>query len=252
MTLSLSSMQIVLVEPSHPGNVGASARAMKTMGLRRLVLVNPRLADVCQHPEAQALACGAADVLQDALVVDTLSAALAPVSLAVGLTARARDLGPAVTALESFCQSLPARAEVAPNIAFVFGCERAGLSNADLLLCHYACTIACDAQHASLNVAQAVQIVCYEVRRSFQVSDTNNVTEPSKPGDQWASAGAVEHFLDHFEQALLHMDYLDPAHPKKLLPRLRRLFTRSHLTVSEVDLLRGVCRQMLALSKPTR
>lgn len=251
MPFSLFCVQIVLVEPSHPGNVGATARAMKTMGLRRLVLVNPRLANVCEHPEAQALACGAIDVLREATIVDTLGAALAPVSLAVGLTARSRDLGPAVTALESFCQALPERTATASEIAFVFGCERTGLSNADLLLCHYACTINCDAEHASLNVAQAVQIVCYELRRSLQTQQPQ-ATKALKPADQWASAEAVEQFLDHFEQALLHIDYLDPAHPKKLLPRLRRLFTRAHLTISEVDLLRGVCRQMLALNKPMR
>lgn len=242
-----------MVNPSHPGNVGSAARAIKTMGFSELVLVGPKFADVIHQPEAVALASGALDVLENARIYDTLEQALAPVTLAFALTARARDLGPPPCdirqAAELACAHLAETAEGCA--AVVLGTERAGLTNAQIGLCHRICHIPANPEYSSLNVAQALQLAAWELRYALLVDQgaallpASTAQTPSR-GAEPASGEAVQAFLAHWEEALVGVRFLDPAHPKKLLPRMRHLFSRAALTRDEVDMMRGVCTAMLA------
>ena len=250
-----------MVQPSHPGNVGSAARAIKTMGFSELVLVAPREADMITQPEAIALASGADDVLAGARIYDTLEEALAPVTLACALTARPRDIGPpsadirqtavlAQTHLAAFEQAC---------VGIVLGTERAGLTNTQIGLCHRICHIPANPQYSSLNVAQALQLAAWELRYALLQADTGaqalaaSTTAVELPrGEQPASGEAVIAFQTHWEQALIAVGFLDPAHPKKLMPRMRTLFGRNSLTRDEVDMLRGVCTAMIATAKNPR
>ena len=227
----LSRIRVVLCRPSHPGNIGAAARAMKTMGLTRLYLVEPKS---FPDPEAQARASGAGDVLDNAVVCSTLAAALADTSFAAGMSARRRDLSaPVCWAREGARALLDNLAQ--GEVALVFGREAAGLSNEELALCHQSIMIPTDAEYSSLNLGAAVQIMCYELRLATQ--------EPlSLPGEtaSLAAAAEVEGLIAHLERAALASGFLDPAQPKRLMLRLRRLFARSRLEHEEVSILRGL------------
>jgi len=254
MTIGFSRVRFIMTEPSHPGNVGSAARAIKTMGFGQLVLVAPRTPDMTRHPDATALASGAGDVLAAAQVVDTLAEALAPVTLAFALTARARDLGPPACDIRQAAglgrAHLDAHAEAC--VAVVLGTERAGLTNAHIALCQRICHIPANAAYSSLNVSQALQLAAWELR--YALLATPNATQADQlrlsavptRGTRPASSAATQAFLAHFEQALVAVRFLDPAHPKKLMPRLRHLFGRAGLSQDEVDMLRGVCTAMLA------
>ncbi len=239
-----------MVEPSHPGNVGSAARALKTMGFSRLVLVNPRVADAVNHPDAQALASGATDVLASAQVCATLEEALAPVTLAFAMTARQRDLGPPACdmrrAAEHIRDHLAAHADGGAHAAVVLGTERSGLTNEQVALCHRICHIPANPEYSSLNVAQALQLAAYELR--YALLGAQQLAVPG-PRAEPAPGEAVEALLAHWEEALIAVGYLDPRHPKKLMPRMRYLFARAGLTREETDLLRGVCTAMIAQSR---
>ncbi|VCU70771.1 tRNA (cytidine/uridine-2'-O-)-methyltransferase TrmJ [Pigmentiphaga humi] len=242
-----------MVEPSHPGNVGSAARAIKTMGFSRLVLVNPRVADANVHPEAIALASGAADVLGQARICATLEEALAPVTMAFAMTARLRDLGPPACDMrqaaglvrEHLAGAGPER-EGGPHAAVVLGTERSGLTNEQVALCQRICHIPANPDYSSLNVAQALQLAAYELRYALVAAGELAVAGPrAEP----APGEAVEALLVHWEQALIEVGYLDPRHPKKLMPRMRHLFARAGLSREETDLLRGVCTAMIAQAR---
>ena len=232
-----------MVNPSHPGNVGSAARAIKTMGFSELVLVGPKFADVTSQPEAVALASGALDVLENARIYDTLEEALAPVTLAFALTARVRDLGPP-----------PCDIRQAADLACAHLAERAGLTNDQIGLCHRICHIPANPEYSSLNVAQALQLAAWELRYALLVDQgapllpASTAQAPSR-GAEPASGEAAQAFLAHWEEALVGVRFLDPAHPKKLLPRMRHLFSRVALTRDEVDMMRGVCTAMLATAR---
>ncbi|MCD0502445.1 RNA methyltransferase [Bordetella petrii] len=252
MTQPFSRVQFIMVQPSHPGNVGSAARAIKTMGFQELVLVEPRFADMTRQPEAVALASGAADILERARVCATLEEALAPVSLAFALTARVRDLGPPPCDIRQAAE-LTREHLAAPGsgcAAVVLGTERAGLTNAQIALCHRICHIPANPEYSSLNVAQALQLAAWELRYALLAANgaallpASTAHQPD-PGAAAATGEAVQALLAHWEQALVHVEFLDPAHPKKLMPRMRHLFSRSGLTRDEVDMLRGVCTAML-------
>jgi len=247
-----------MVQPSHPGNVGSAARAIKTMGFAELALVEPRLPDMAAQPEAVALASGAVDVLESARVYATLEEALAPVTLAFALTARVRDLGPPPCDIRQ-AAALAGRHldETADGqVAVVLGTERAGLTNAQIALCHRICHIPANPEYSSLNVAQALQLAAWEMRYALLSAEGGSLlpTAPGQadPGAQPASGEAVQALLAHWEEALVAVKFLDPAHPKKLMPRMRHLFSRQALTRDEVDMLRGVCTAMLATARRTR
>ena len=246
-----------MVQPSHPGNVGSAARAIKTMGFSDLVLVEPRYPDMTTQPEAVALASGAGDVLEHARVCATLEEALAPVTLAFALTARVRDLGPPPCDIRQAADLV--RRHLADQdsdcAAVVLGTERAGLTNAQIALCHRICHIPANAEYSSLNVAQALQLAAWELRYALLLAEGVALLPASPahqpdPGAAPATGEAVQAFLAHWEEALVHVQFLDPTHPKKLMPRMRHLFSRSALSRDEVDMLRGVSTAMLRTTPP--
>ncbi|RIK90034.1 MAG: hypothetical protein DCC72_12095 [Burkholderiales bacterium] len=239
----LSRVRFVLVGTSHPGNVGAAARAMRVMGLRELVLVAPRSERIARHPEAVARASGALDVLENAVVVDSLAQALASCSLAVAVSADTREFGPAPQPPEEIAALAfaEASADASARIAFVFGAERNGLSIEAVGQCQRVCSIPGGTDYASLNLAQAVQIVAYCLRAHERL---HSPAPPAASASRFAAHEQVEALHAHLERALVRIGFLDPRHPKKLMPRLRRLFSRTRLEVEEVELLRGVCTQI--------
>ncbi|MFT0533111.1 RNA methyltransferase [Castellaniella hirudinis] len=247
-------VRFVMVSPSHPGNVGSAARAIKTMGFQALHLVTPGTPDVLRHPDAVALASGATDVLAHARLHDSLADALAPATLAFALTARARALGaPPCDIREAAQQSAAALAHPDAEIALVLGTERSGLSNDDILLCQQVCHIPANPAYSSLNVSQALQLAAWEMRYALlpasgqpRLPDTRGRHDP---GGDPAGNGAIQAMLAHLEQALVAVEFLDPAHPKKLVPRMRQMLTRNHLSADEVDMLRGLCTAMLRTAR---
>lgn len=245
-----TSTRFILVEPSHPGNVGAAARALKTMGFARLVLVAPRVADVKNEPEAIAMASGADDVLASAHVVDTLADALVGVRWSVALTARMREYGPPQMpprALAERAHELVRHGD----IALVFGNERTGLSNADVERCSALAHIPANPAYSSLNLAQAVQVLAYELRVAFQEPASELTLVEPAAHVAGASSDEIEGMYAHFEEALVALEFLDPANPKKLMSRVRRLFARSGLEHEEVNILRGIAKHILArVEKP--
>jgi cysteine desulfurase len=234
--MNFAAIRIVLVETSHPGNIGSVARAMKTMGLSRLVLVSP-----VRFPDrvANDLAAGADDILAKVQVTHSLAEALAGTQLVFATSARSRDLDiPGLTPAQS--ADLIASNADTTEIAIVFGREQSGLTNAELLHCHYHIHIPTEESFSSLNLAQAVQIVAYEIRmRGLQprIKTTNRQ-------DNLALAEDVERFYQHLDDVLIEIGFLDPAHPKKLQPRLRRLFNRVQLEAMEINILRGILTQV--------
>ncbi len=232
-----SATRFVLVSTSHAGNVGAAARAMKVMGFTDLVLVNPRFADVLCHEEAVAMASGAADVLARARVVSTLATALEGMQHVCATAMTPRDFGPPTHAPRAHFTAL---ASTVQSVAFVFGSERFGLANENVYRCHVALSIPTAPGYGSLNLAQAVQIVAYEWRQALGGFDV--VARTADP--DLADAAAVQGLLDHWRDALQDIGYLNPAAPKKLLPRLNQLANRLQLSTEEVHILRGVARAM--------
>jgi tRNA/rRNA methyltransferase len=227
--------RFVLVEPSHRGNVGAVARAMKVMGFHDLVLVNPRFADALTHEEAVAMASGAADVLASARIERSLAAALDGVTHVCATAMTPRDFGPPTAAPRAHFSALQARP---PDIAFVFGSERFGLGNEDVYRCHVCLSIPTAPDYGSLNLAQAVQLIAYEWRQTLG----SFAVQPRAAPAVQADAQAVQGLLDHWQQVLIDIGYLDPAAPKKLMPRLNQALNRAQVTVEEVHILRGVAR----------
>lgn len=240
---ALGRVRVVLVRPGHPGNVGSSARAMRVMGLRDLALVDPREPGCTSHPEAIAFASGATDVLAAARVFGSLDEAVADASLVVGVSAGPREFGPAPQPPEETMAGVldELAANPAHRVALVFGTERTGLSIADVSRCQRLCSIPGDPDYCSLNLSQAVQLVAYVLRRAAMATTPRAEGGVAGAG-RMAGQAEIEGFFAHFERALVAIGYLDPAHPKKLMPRMRRLFGRARLETEEVQLLRGVCK----------
>lgn len=232
--------RFILVHTSHAGNVGATARAMKVMGFKDLVLVAPRYANVLNKQETIAMASGANDVLANTRIVASLDEALDGVTLACATAMTPRDFGPPTQAPREFLQSL-AHSEPAHRVAFVFGSERFGMSNEDVYRCHVCLSIPTAPNFGSLNLAQAVQLLAYE----WRMAQGGFPVQARTPEAQLASAQAVQGLLEHWREALIHIDYLDPEAPKKLMPRLNQLFNRAQLTEEEIHILRGMAKAML-------
>jgi len=227
--------RFVLIGTSHPGNVGAAARAMKVMGFTDLVLVAPRFDDVHRRPEALAMASGATDVLDRARVVPTLADALDGVTYACATAMTPRDFGPPTFAPRELFGSL---ATDAHRVAFVFGSERFGMGNADVYRCHACLSIPTAPDYGSLNLAQAVQLLAYDWREAIG----GHAVQPRTAAPRRADDTAVQGLLDHWQRTLVDIGFLDPAVPRKLMPRLRQLLNRAQLTDEEVHILRGVAR----------
>jgi tRNA/rRNA methyltransferase len=229
------NIRIVLCATSHPGNIGSTARAMKTMGFKHLYLVNP-----AKYPneQATAMAAGADDVLDNAIVTQTLSEALVGCAFAIGMSARKRYLShetvnarEAATEANNYTPTQP--------VAFVFGTEMSGLTNAELDCCQLLAMIPANPEYSSLNLAMAVQLMCYELRMTTLQA---NINEPAGDAEiiPLATNDELERFYAHLEETLLHIGYLNPNAPKKLFERMRRLYSRARLEKEEVNLLRGV------------
>lgn len=234
--MNLDNIRVVMVETSHAGNIGAAARAMKTMYLRHLALVRPK-----DYPseEATARASGAADILANALVVDSVEEALSGCELVIGASARLRNLDwSQVNARE--CAELLEERSVKGKVAILFGREYAGLTNDEMALCHYLLHVPTNPDYSSLNVAAAVQIVAYEVMMQAELAKKRPAAK--KVGlSEFAPADEVEGLFEHMEQALLDIGFFQSESPRqKMMRRLRRLFNRAQLEVREVSILRGI------------
>ncbi|WP_243830819.1 RNA methyltransferase [Thiosulfatimonas sediminis] len=232
---NLAKIRIVLVETSHPGNIGAVARAMKNMGLSQLVLVNPK-----EYPSqvASARASSAADVLNDAKVVDSLEQALEGVQIAFGASARLRKVSwPQLDVRQTAKVALQTiTADATAEVALVFGREDSGLSNAELDLCNYLSHIPSNPAYSSLNISAAVQVFAYECLMATEIKSVHS----NGYRHQLATSDQLEGFYDHLYQALQDIEFLDPAKNARFMRRMRRLFNRAQLDVKEIDILRGV------------
>ena len=225
----------MLIGTSHPGNVGAAARAMKVMGFSDLVLVAPRFADVLRHADAVAMASGATDVLDRARSVATLTEALDGMTFACATAMTPRDFGPPTHAPRELFAGLAAGTH---RVALVFGSERFGMSNDDVYRCHACISIPTLPEYGSLNLAQAVQLLAYDWRQALGGFAVRARTVDA----QRAEIGAVQGLLDHWQRTLEGIGYLDPLVPRKLMPRLQQLVNRAQLSDEEVHILRGVAR----------
>ncbi len=246
----MSTIRIILVETSHPGNIGAAARAMKTMGLSSLYLVRPKQ---FPHAEATAMAAGADDILFNAVVVETLEEAIADCQLVCATSARLRArpwpmLSPRDMAEKVVIESLH-------NIALVFGREHSGLTNEELQLAHYHVHIPSCEEFSSLNLAQAVQVLCYEIRVACLNADASQASLSSKLAlnqlaqshsltAEYPSAKILQDFYLHLEETLVKVEFIDNKKPMHQMQKLRRLFTRARLELSEVQLLRGILTEI--------
>ena len=224
----LSRVRIVLVEPQHPGNIGAAARAMKTMGVTDLALVKP---DKFPHKEATDLAVGASDLLEAARVFPDLASAVADCYV-VGSSARLRSVPLKTTTPRELAPRLAQ--EVAGTIALVFGPERVGLSNADFDLCHELVSVPANPDFRVLNLAAAVQILCYELR----LAETAELR--GAPEREPVEAREMELFYEHLERVLVEIKFLNPKHPRQLMRRLRRLYARAAPDENEMNILHGI------------
>lgn len=228
--------------PSHPGNIGAAARALKTMGWQRLAVVAPKVEQFRTHEAAVAFASNAQDVLRSATAHVSLSDALQGVHLAFAMTGYAREFGPRLIDLRAAAAEACGALAEAGDVAFVFGTERDGLRNEDIERCQACCAIPADADYGSLNLAQAVQVAAYECRLALggaAAVASRFGAEPPAPIE------SIEAMHRHLEQALVALGYLDPAQPRRLLARLRRLLTRARPTATEVDILRGIAAAII-------
>ena len=263
--------RFILINTSHAGNVGAAARAMKTMGFDDLVLVAPRWANVLRREETIQRASGALDVLKNARIVDTLDESLDGMTHLCATAMTPRDFGPPTRAPREHFKMLLNQELLAPEfvgleadlmpenglkttkntekpegVAFLFGSERFGMQNEDVYRCNVALSIPTDPNFGSLNLAAAVQLIAYDWREALDGFSVQQATAAPKLADAKEVAG----MLKHLEEALVAIDFLDPAAPKKLLPRLNQLVNRAQLSPEEIHILRGIAKMILKSSPP--
>jgi tRNA/rRNA methyltransferase len=253
--------RFILINTSHAGNVGAAARAMKTMGFDDLVLVAPRWANVLRREETIQRASGALDVLEKCRIVDTLDEALDGITHLCATAMTPRDFGPPTTtprehfetlSKENLSAHIPCGLEpdlsnnlqnpaVQGGIGFLFGSERFGMRNEDVYRCHVCLSIPSNPQFGSLNIGAALQVIAYEWRLALGGFAVQEAIAPVTLAD----AAQVSGMLTHLEQSLTHLGFLDPAAPKKLMPRLNTLFNRADVTQEEIHILRGIAKAIL-------
>ena len=237
--------RFILINTSHAGNVGGTARAMKVMGFSDLVLVAPRWANVLNREETIQRSSGALDVLKNARVVDTLDEALDGMTHVCATAMTPRDFGPPTVTPRAHFAALTApaagtAAQRPESVAFLFGSERFGMQNEDVYRCHACLSIPTDPKFGSLNLAAAVQLIAYDWREALGGFAVQSATQPARLAD----AAEVAGMLGHWEQALAEIGFLDPQAPKKLMPRLNQLFNRAQLSTEEIHILRGVAKAM--------
>ncbi|PKO43155.1 MAG: tRNA (cytosine(32)/uridine(32)-2'-O)-methyltransferase TrmJ [Betaproteobacteria bacterium HGW-Betaproteobacteria-22] len=234
-------IRVVLCQTSHPGNIGSAARAMKTMGLKHLYLVNPLH---FPDPQATSLATGAANLLENATVCTSLEEALTGCALAIGMSARKRQISHELVNVRE-AASRAVQVATSQSIALVFGTEMSGLSNAELDCCQLLAMIPANPEYSSLNLAAAVQVMTYEIRMA--VLEGKLELPANQPA--LATNEALEGFYAHLEETLVKIGYLNPAAPKKLSERIRRIYARAKLEKEEVNLLRGILTLSIAPKK---
>ena len=232
----LDNIKIVLVETSHTGNMGSAARAMKTMGLTNLCLVNPII-----KPDSQSisLAAGASDIIKNAHICSSLAQAIADCNLVIGTSARSRSLQwPNLT--PKVCADKIVQQALNSKVALVFGRERVGLTNDELQKCDYHVSIPANPDYSSLNLAMSVQVLCYEIRMSMLNTQdlTSNPIEVAEV--DFPTNADIERFYQHLQQTLLNTGFINANHPGQVMGRLRRLFTRAHVEQQELNILRGI------------
>lgn len=233
----IENIRVVMVETTHPGNIGAAARAMKTMGYNNLYLVKPK---IYPSAEATARAAGADDILGKAVVCDSLEQALQGCVAVVASTARPRTISHSVFTPREYAPKLYEMVKLGP-VALVFGRESSGLSNEELEYCNVILQIPTNPEFSSLNVASAVQILCYEFIQLLQLEDADKTDAKvdDKEKIRLATADEMNYFYEHLEQSMINVDFLNPEQPRKLMRRLKSLFNRAHLDENEVSILRG-------------
>lgn len=234
----------VLVETSHPGNVGSAARALKTMGFQDLRLVKPKMDGIAKQPEALSLASGATDVLDSSRESDSLESTIQDCALVMGLSSRDREFGPPAMDWRDARKLIANTMRQQGQVALLFGPERTGLENQHLSLCTHRVWLDANPEYPSINLAQAIMACAFTLRETLLEGvspDVDNIPDVTALADP----AAVAAMLDHWKDGLEAIGYLDPANPKKLMPRLEALFTRSRLRKEEIDLLRGIAKQML-------
>jgi tRNA/rRNA methyltransferase len=245
-----SNTRFVLVNTSHAGNVGAAARALKVMGFDapgQLVLMQPRYDNVQRKQEAIALASGALDVLENAQLItledeaQAWQSALGEATYTIALTARGRDFGPPAYPLRELCERVAKQPE--HKLAFVFGSERYGLPNELVYKCNAIAHIPANPNYSSLNLAQSLMLVTYEWSQAL--AQHKIATPASPPTEPLATQAAIDGAMTHLEEALITLKFLDPEAPKKLMPRLQRLFNRASLSEQEVHILRGIAKSAI-------
>ena len=238
----LGRIRIVLIETTHPGNIGATARAMKVMGISQLYLVSPA---IYPHADATARASGADDILKTARVHDSLESALSGCSLVLGTSARLRSLPMPQLNVRSAAE-MALTDSGGQDVAILFGRERHGLTNDQMQRCHQLVHIETNPEYGSLNIAQAVQLIAYELRMAALGAESLTL-----PPSDWIPVDAVqmELFYEHLEQTLLDLEFLNPKQPRKLMMRLRRLFNRSRPDQNEMNIWRGILAASQAAAK---
>ena len=230
----LENIRIVLINTFHPGNIGSSARALKTMGMNQLFLVSPR---EFPHAEATRLAASATDVLEDAVVVETLSEAIADCKMVIISTVRERGYDLPVLSPEQCAGQVLVSAEQGP-VALVFGPERFGINNEDLALGKYRVTIPANSEYSSLNLAASVQTLSYEIYKQYSSENQNYLT--TADAREQVSSGDMERFYTHLEKTYLSTGFINSKHPGEVIKRLRQLFARAQPDQMEMNILRGM------------
>lgn len=248
-----AGVDFVLVHTSHPGNVGAAARAISVMGFDRLVLVKPFTDKANQHPDAIAMASGATRVLANCRIVETLADAIGGSQLAVGVSAEGREFAEKPQSPEAIARQIANMAELATSealqpapVALVFGTERDGLRLSEAQQCQAMCRIESNPAYGSLNLAQAIQVIAYVLRQALLSKSPADapIAKPLHQRDLPAPNAQINSMLNHLESVLIRIGFLDPVQPKRLMQRLRHLFTRAGLSVTEVDIVRGIFTQI--------
>ena len=248
----LSSIRIVLIQTFHPGNIGSAARAMKTMGLTNLWLVNPK---AYPHDDATAMAAGATDVLDQARIVSSLEEAIGDCKLVIGTSARERTFSLPLLLPETCADMLVSESQ-SGQVALVFGRERMGLLNDEIQQCHFQVNIPANPDYPVLNIASAIQILCYEMLRTLNRSQEGDqdvrMTTPTAVSDNAADdyplVEDLNRFFEHLESSMTHIGFLKPLHEGQTMARFQRLFRRARLERKELQLLRGMLSRMDRLS----
>jgi|TARA_B100000809_G_scaffold108674_2_gene107154 tRNA (cytidine32/uridine32-2'-O)-methyltransferase len=235
--LDFDKVTVVLVNTSHPGNIGACARAMKNMGISRLTLVQP-----ADFPSGVAVgrAVSALDILENATVVESLEAATTDCALVIGASARSRKIPWPMLSPAQLGVKVVRELEM-NKVALVFGREDSGLNNDELQLCHFHVQIPADENYSSLNLAAAVMVICYELRKAgLDRKGIKDTAEDEFWDQEKATVKQVEHFYQHLERVMIAIDFHDPENPRQLMQRMRRLFSRIRIDVMEMNILRGI------------